>query len=84
MRGRRVPDAVDEDAPAVLLLLAPAVGPTEDDRVGLHAAEAGSLDPEEWMNWGITSQFIDLNNMKIQYCTGIIGFCNCHGIRTEQ
>ena len=66
MRGRRVPDAVDEDAPAVLLLLAPAVGPTEDDRVGLHAAEAGRLDPEG-MNWGTKSQYIDLNNMKIQY-----------------
>ena len=46
VRGRRVPDAVDEDAPAVLLLLAPAVGPPEDYRVGLHATEAGRLDPE--------------------------------------
>ena len=45
MSGRRVPDAVHEHAPAVLLLLAPTVGPAKDDRVRLHAAEAGRLDP---------------------------------------
>ena len=62
MGGRRVPDAVDEHAPAVLLLLAPAVGPPQDYRVGLHATEAGRLDSEGmneyWIwesrfDWGI-------------------------------
>ena len=45
VRGGGVADAVDEDAPAVLLLLAPAVGPPQDDRVRLHPAQARSLDP---------------------------------------
>ena len=45
MRGGGVADAVDEDAPAVLLLLAPAVGPPQDDRVRLHPAQARGLDP---------------------------------------
>ena len=44
--GRGVADRVHEDPPAVLLLLAPAVGPAHDHRVGLHAAKAGGLDPE--------------------------------------
>ena len=52
--GGGVADAVDEDAPAVLLLLAPAVGPPQDDRVRLHPAQARRLDPvcrdrEGWM-----------------------------------
>ena len=45
VRGGGVADAVDEDAPAVLLLLAPAVGPPQDDRVRLHPAQARGLDP---------------------------------------
>ncbi len=33
-------------APGVLLLLPPAVGPTQDDGVRLHSSKAGSLDAE--------------------------------------
>ena len=51
--GRGVADAVDEDAPAVFLLLAPAVGPPQDYRVRLHATQTRGLDPEHWVGIGV-------------------------------
>ena len=41
----RIADRVNEDPPRVLLLLAPRIGPPENDGVGFHAPEAGGLDP---------------------------------------
>ena len=43
-----VSDGVDKHAPRVLFLLTPAVGPAQDDGVGLHSAKACCLDPEKY------------------------------------
>ena len=42
--GGRVADGVNEDSPGLALLLPPAVGPTQNHRVGFHATQSSALD----------------------------------------